>query len=87
MGSNPIGAEGIQAIAQILERNQVSKIFSFSTCISHLLYLCQTLTTLDLWDNKIGDAGTQTIARALERNQVRYIFNLLTYISYHFSSI
>jgi len=39
--------------------------------ISHILYLSQALTTLDLSCNEVGDAGAQAIHQALETNQVR----------------
>jgi len=38
---------------------------------SHLFYLSQTLTTLDLSYNVIEDAGAQAIGKALQTNQVR----------------
>jgi len=42
--------------------------------ISHLFYLSQALTTLNLAANKIDARGARAIAQALERNQVRQIF-------------
>jgi len=68
---NEIGAEGAQAIAQALEKNQVREIFRFFISISQLFYLSQTLTALHLGWNGIGAEGAQAIAQALERNQVR----------------
>ena len=52
-----------------------------STSISILLYLLQTLTTLNLRWNEIGDEGAESISHALQINKVRYTFNLFTFIS------
>jgi len=52
--------------------------------ISHLFYLSQTLTTLNLGNNQIGTEGTRAICQALERNQVRYIFIFFISISHLF---
>jgi len=71
LGGNQIRAEGAQAIAQALEKNQVREIFSFFISISYSFYLSQTLTILNLRLNKIRAEGAQAIAQALERNQVR----------------
>jgi len=37
--------------------------------MSHLFYLSQTLTTLDLQYNRIEDTVIQAIGKALRRNQ------------------
>ena len=84
---NQIGPEGAQAIAQALERNQVTYTFSSFTSITCLLYLLQTLTMLRLDYNQIGPEGGQAIAQGLDRNQVRHIFSfslllLVFYICY-----
>ena len=39
--------------------------------MSHLFYLSQTITTLNLEFNQIGAVGAKAIGQALERNQVR----------------
>jgi len=44
---------------------------SFFSRISHLGYLFQTLTTLDISKNMIEAKGAQAIGQALQRNQVR----------------
>ena len=46
-------------------------MYNFVSSIVSLLYLLQTLTTLNLERNGIRDTGAQAIAQALERNQVR----------------
>jgi len=57
---------------------------SFFISISHLFYLSQTLTTLNLESNTIGDKGAQAIAQALEKNQVREIFSFFISIRHLF---
>jgi len=79
--NNQIGAEGARSIAQGLQINQVTYIFSIFASITSFLYSLQTLTTLNLVDNEIGDAGAQSIAQALQINQVRYRFTFFTSIS------
>ena len=78
---NQIRDEGAQAIAQALARNQVRYTCSFFGFIANLLYLLQTLATLNLSRNEIRDAGAQAITQALQRNQVRCIFIFFTSIS------
>jgi len=49
----------------------VREIFTFFISISHLLYVSQTLITLNLERNQIEAEGAQAIGHALEKNQVR----------------
>ena len=78
---NQIRDEGAQAIGQALERNKVRSIFSFFTSITILLYLIQTLITLNLEENQIEDVGAQAVGQALQINQVRYTFRLFNFIN------
>jgi hypothetical protein len=47
-------------------------IFLFHISI-YILYVIQTLTTLNLGNNQIGDAGAQFILHALQTNKVNYL--------------
>ena len=63
------------------------KTLNFFTCISHPLYLLQTLTTLNLAHSGIGHKAEQAIAQALERNQVKHKFCFFTSISHSLYSL
>jgi len=52
--------------------------------ISHLFYLSQTVTTLNLAMNTIGAIGARAISQALEINQVEWIFRFFISINHLF---
>lgn len=66
---NEIGDAGAQSIVQALEINQVRYTVNFPTSISILLYLLQTLTTLDLEYNELGEGSKELLRKLLEKTR------------------
>ncbi len=79
LGSNRIGAQGAEHLANALQQNIVWLFTSLDLlCNLFIHHSPQTLTTLDLGSNRIGAQGAEHLANALQQNMVR-LFTLLDF--------
>jgi hypothetical protein len=86
LGSNRIGAQGAEHLANALQQNIVWLFTSLDLlCNLFIHHSPQTLTTLDLGSNRIGAQGAEHLVNALQQNIVRLFTPLDFYATIHSS--
>ena len=68
LGSNQVGHQGVQHLANALKQNRVISTVLPIRIIAHCFL--QTLVALDLFTNNIGNQGAHYLANALQHNNV-----------------
>jgi hypothetical protein len=68
---NKIGDKGAQHLADALQNNTVTLIFSSTLSYPHLHFFAQTLTTLDLEYNQIGEELQHIVSELIEQHKRR----------------